>query len=200
VAWPFSLYALNTNTNDAFVGALALLALLLAGRPAARGAAAALGSLAKFGSLGLVPLLAFHGAVRGNRIVTLLQFGAAFLVTAAVVSLPLVFHGESLSTIYDSTIGYQASRPAPFSIWGLYGLSTLQHVWQAITVVLLLGVGLIPRRRRDLVGLAALCAAVLIALQLGLTYWFYLYLVWFFPLAIIAIFGCFRIPAESRRI
>ena len=44
-------------------------------------------------------------------------------------------------------------------------------------------------RRRDVVGLAALCAAVLIALQLGVTYWFYLYIVWFFPLVMLALLG-----------
>ena len=35
-------------------------------------------------------------------------------------------------------------------------------------------------RRRDLVGLAACAAAVLIAVELGVTYWFYLYIPWFF--------------------
>jgi hypothetical protein len=44
-------------------------------------------------------------------------------------------------------------------------------------------------RRRDVVGVAALGAAVIIAIQLGITYWFYLYIVWFFPLVIVALFG-----------
>ena len=39
--------------------------------------------------------------------------------------------------------------------------------------------------------LAALGAAVMIALQPGMTYWFYLYLVWFFPLALVALLGRF---------
>src|SRR4051812_3321040 len=55
-AWPFSLYALNTNTNDALVAVLGVLTLLVAARPPARGAAAALGGFAKLGSLALTPL------------------------------------------------------------------------------------------------------------------------------------------------
>ena len=47
-----------------------------------------------------------------------------------------------------------------------------------------------PRRRR----LAALSAAILIALQLGVTHWFYLYIPWFFPLVMIALLGRFGPP------
>ena len=39
-------------------------------------------------------------------------------------------------------------------------------------------------RRRDAATLAALAAAVLIALQLAVDHWFYLYLVWFAPLVL----------------
>ena len=49
-------------------------------------------------------------------------------------------------------------------------------------------VAFVPRRR-DVVGLAALSAAILIALQLGVTHWFYLYIPWFFPLVMIALLG-----------
>ena len=42
-------------------------------------------------------------------------------------------------------------------------------------------------RRRDAVGLAALSAAVLIATQLGLTYWFYLYVAWFLGPVLVAV-------------
>ena len=47
---------------------------------------------------------------------------------------------------------------------------------------------LIPRRR-DVVGLAAMAAAVLIALQLGITHWFYLYAAWFLPFIFVVLFG-----------
>jgi hypothetical protein len=42
-------------------------------------------------------------------------------------------------------------------------------------------------RRRGVGQTAALGAALLIAFQLSLTYWFYLYIVWFFPLVIVAL-------------
>jgi hypothetical protein len=44
-----------------------------------------------------------------------------------------------------------------------------------------------PRGERTMVELAALGATIIIALQMGITYWFYLYIVWFFPLVVIAL-------------
>jgi hypothetical protein len=190
--WPFSLYALNCNTNDGLVAALAAITLFVAARPAARGAVAAASGLAKLGSLGLVPLLATHGAPRGRWLATVVRFTLAFVLVAAVVSLPILLRGESLRTVYDQTIGFQAARGAPFSVWGLYDLTGPQHVWQAAAALFALAAALIPRRR-DVVGLAAMAAAIVIALQLGVTYWFYLYLVWFFPFLAVAVFARFRI-------
>ena len=195
VTWPFTLYVLNTNANDSLVAVLALAAVLFAGRPVFRGAMAAAGGLAKFGSLGLVPLLAFHGLERGRRPRTLAKFAAGFAVAAALACLPLALEGESLRTVYDRTVGFQASRGSPFSIWGLWDLDTLQTVWQVLAVVLAVAVAFVPRRR-DVVGLCALGAAVLIALQLGVTHWFYLYLVWFFPLLAVALVARYRVADE----
>jgi hypothetical protein len=63
-----------------------------------------------------------------------------------------------------------------------------QHLVQGAAVGLALIVAFVPRRR-DVVTVAALGAAVLIALQLGVTHWFYLYIVWFFPLVMVAVLG-----------
>jgi hypothetical protein len=196
VTWPFSLYALNCNTNDGLVAALAALTLLVAHRPAARGEVAALAGLSKLGSLGLVPLLATHGARRGTWLRTAGLFTAAFALTALLVCLPIIIHGESLGVIYDRTLGFQAGRIAPFSVWGSYDLRSLEQVWQVGAVLFALGAAFLPRRR-DVVGLAAVAAAVVIALQLGLSYWFYLYLVWFFPFAVVALFARYRIPEPA---
>jgi hypothetical protein len=54
--------------------------------------------------------------------------------------------------------------------------------------VLALVLAVVPRRP-DVVGLAAACAAVIIAEQLGIEHWFYLYIPWFFPLVIVALLG-----------
>jgi hypothetical protein len=50
-------------------------------------------------------------------------------------------------------------------------------------------------RRRDVVGLAAVGGAILVALQLGMTYWFYLYIVWVVPFAFVAFLA--REPAAA---
>jgi hypothetical protein len=48
--------------------------------------------------------------------------------------------------------------------------------------------------RRTVVEVAALAGALLIALQLGLTHWFYLYIPWFFPALIVALICAFPSP------
>ena len=48
-------------------------------------------------------------------------------------------------------------------------------------------------RHRTIVEVGALGAAILIAFQLGLTHWFYLYIPWFFPFVIVALIGAFPI-------
>jgi hypothetical protein len=198
-AFPFTLFALESNTNDALVAAVLLATLLFAVSPPGRGMLAALTGLTKFAPLALVPLLATHGLDREpsprRRARALALFGAAFLATAAIASVPALAH-DSLSLIYQRTIAYQATRPAPFSVWGLYGgLGWEQTAVQLAGVILALGLAIVPRRT-DLVGLAALCAAILIAIQLGVTYWFYLYVPWFFAPAILALLGRFAEPGE----
>jgi hypothetical protein len=197
-AWPFSAYVLCCNANDGLVAALAAATLYVAARPGARGVIAALAGLAKLGALGLAPLLATHGAPSGHVGGRIARFTAAFAATALVVSLPIILRGESLHTIYDRTIVFQANRGSPFSVWGLHELTAPQHVWQAAAVVFALSAAFLPRRK-DIVGLAAVAAAVLIAVELGLNYWFYLYLVWFFPFMVVAVFARYRVgdPAET---
>lgn len=191
-SYPFTIYSSNTNSNDALVPVMVLLALLVAERPARRGAMAALGGLTKLSTLALAPVLATY---RARGVGDVVRYGVAFLVAAAIAMLPVWLAGPSLGEVYDRTLGYQATRDAPFSIWGLYDLDGLQKVWQGIAILLAVGLALVPRRR-DLIGLAALCAAVLIAFQLGATYWFYLYLVWFAPLVWLALLGRYAAPAR----
>ncbi len=188
-AFPFTLYAVMTNANDALVPLLVVAALLVATSAPARGAVAALAGLTKLAPLGLGPVLATHGlagASRGRRLGRLALFTLAF---AAVAGVTLLLTVDDIGTFWDRTIGFQSDRGAPFSIWGLYDLDTLQKVAQVLAVLIAVGVALVPRRADERVRLAALCAAVLIALQLVVTYWFYLYLVWFFPLVMLALLG-----------
>jgi hypothetical protein len=195
VSYPFTLFALESNSNDALVAVLLLAALLVASSPPARGVFAALAGLTKLAPLALAPLLATHGlrdirarpgGQSNRRARALALFVLAFALTAAVVSIPALTH-DSLHEIYERTIVYQSNRGAPFSVWGLYdGMKSWQILAQIAAVALALGLAVLPRPR-GVPALAAACAAVLIALQLGLEYWFYLYIVWFFPLVMVAL-------------
>jgi hypothetical protein len=180
VAFPFSLFVTNTNANDALPVVLVLAAMLALAHPAGRGALMALAGLTKFAPLALVPLFA---RARGSMV----RFALGFVATAAVVSIPILLHGGSLRAFWDATLGYQADRGSPFAIYGLWGgLDWLRVIVEVATVGLGIAVAFLPRRR-DLVGIAALSAAVLIAVQLSLTYWFFLYLAWIAPLIFIAL-------------
>jgi hypothetical protein len=105
-----------------------------------------------------------------------------------------------LSTFWDRTIGNQAGRDSPFSVWGQEpSLGWLQTAVKAGVVGLALLVAFVPRRR-DPVTVAALGAAVLIALQLTVDHWFYLYLPWFLPFLFVAWLGIERpLPRVTRR-
>lgn len=185
LAFPFTLFAANTNSNDALVALLVIVTLLVLGRPLARGAAGALAGLTKFAPLALGPLLA-RGTDDRLRIRPALLTVAGFLVAGALAMIPAI-SGAGLHTFYDHTIAYQADRGSPFSIWGLWHVPGVwQHCAQGAAVLLALAVAFVPGRRTQ-VQVAALAAAVLIALELGLTHWFYLYIVWFLPPLLIAL-------------
>jgi hypothetical protein len=189
-AFPFTLYAMNTNTNDTLVAAF-VLAAVLASAPGRRGLLAALSGMTKFASLALVPLFALHGRRSDEeRPRSIPRFAAGFGLGLAVSGVLLLSGGDSLSTMFDRTVRFQAERGSPFSIWGLYEIEGLQRAWQVIAVALALGLAFAVRRRRDdIVGLAACAGAILVALQAGVTHWFYLYVVWVFPLFLLAVLG-----------
>jgi hypothetical protein len=189
VTFPFTLLVSSSGSNDSLVALLVVVALLVAARPVPRGAAVALAGLTKFAPLALAPLFATYAP--GRRTLApgrLLRFGLGFVVAAAVIMAPVLLRGD-LHLFYERTIGYQNDRGSPFSPWGLYGgLDALQAAVKVAGVALALLVALVPRRR-DLRALAALGAAVLILLQLGLTHWFYLYAVWWFPFVLVVLFA-----------
>jgi hypothetical protein len=176
LAFPFSLLVANSNANDALVAALLVAVLLVHARPAASGALTALAGLTKFAPLALAPLFSRSGPLR---------FGVAFVLTALLVTVPAVW-GGGLDALLDRTVGFQDGRDSPFSIWGAYDLGVLQEVakWAAVAFAASLA---FVRRPAGVVPTAALAAAVLIALQLAVSHWFYLYLVWFAPLLLVAL-------------
>ncbi len=186
LAYPFTLYTAASSFNDSLVALLVVCCLLVASSPPARGALAALAGLTKFGPLALAPLLA--AGTGDRRLRPLALFVAAFVAVAALVTLPLLPDG-GLGELYDRSLGYQASRGSPFSVWGQApGLEPLHTVSKVFAVAFALALFFVPRRRT--VGqLAALATATLIAVQVTASHWFYPYTVWFVPLALAALFA-----------
>jgi hypothetical protein len=190
-AYPYTAFVLESNANDSLV-ALACVAALLALTAATsglsalgRGVALGLGAAAKFVPLALAPLFARRAP---------LAFAAALGLTLAATVLPFVPDG-GLRELYDRTLGYQAGRPSPFSVWGQeQSLVWLQTVVKVATLALALVVAVAPRRP-DPRQVAALGAAVVIGLELAATHWFYLYVVWFVPFVLVTSLGAYREPA-----
>ncbi|MFN8224557.1 MAG: hypothetical protein U0R50_15060 [Gaiellales bacterium] len=195
VANPFTAYVLLSNTNDALMPAALVWGLVGATSASARGVAVALAGWAKFAALLLVPLwLGYAGRRRGAHPA---RFAVGFAVATAAAFSILLFEpdlGEALRTFWQRTFEFQLERDSPFSIWGwgqyhaegIPDLALGKWVVEAGTLALAGIVAVFPARKGPL-ELAALTAALLIATQLCLTHWFYLYIPWFLPFVVLAI-------------
>jgi hypothetical protein len=195
-AYPFTTYALMSNTNDAIMPALLVWGFWLASSPAARGVATALAGWTKFAALALAPLwLTYRSTEQPVRMARFaLGFALASLAAFSVLLLDPSL-GDAIQTFWDRTFGFQLDRESPFSLWGwgpyhargVPDLSSLRTAVQVATIALAGVVALVPRRKGPL-ELAALSAAVLLAVELSLTHWFYLYLPWVLPFVLLALF------------
>jgi hypothetical protein len=186
-AWaanPYSLFVMQSNANDSAVAMLLVWALVFLASAPGRGVFVALAAATKFSPAALVPLFLKPIGARARREVAV--YAAAALVVVAAVFLPFLPDG-GFREIYDRTVGFQLARESPFSVWGqeesLDPLHTVLKVGAGLLAVL---VALLPRRRSP-VQVAALAAAIVIAVQLVVTHWFYLYVVWFLPLVLVAL-------------
>jgi len=191
-AYPFTAYALNANTNDTIMPALLVFGFWLASSTWARGAAVALAGWTKFGGLLLAPLWASYPRLDLGRLV---RFAVAFAVATLVSFLILLLEPglwEAIHTFWHRTVGFQVGRDSPFSLWGwgqyhaqgIPDLGFLQPVLAVLSVILALVAAFVPREKGP-IELAALTAAILVAFQLSLTHWFYLYLPWFLPFVLL---------------
>jgi hypothetical protein len=185
-AFPYTAYVLESNSNDSLTAMFVVWALVFMRSPVVRGALIALGGAAKFSPWALAPLLASgRGERRGAQ---WFLFLVGFTTVVTLVIMPFT-DDVGLRKFWDATAGYQADRPSPFSIWGLYdGLQTVRRVVEAGTVALAILFAAVPRRRSEL-QVCALAAAVLIAVELSTAHWFYLYIVWFTPPLLAALLG-----------
>jgi hypothetical protein len=207
-AYPYTTMVLESNSNDTLVALLLVATLLALSRPIARGTLLALASLTKFAPTLLLPMLSTYTAFPaggaewgdhprgsfsyrrgwwapfGDRTRGPAIFLPAFALTVSLLLLwPAIDPG--LATFWDRTIAYQGGRDSPFSVWGQTSLEPLR-------IAILIGVGALSLllafrpRRKMLAQVAALGAALIIGLQLTAQHWFYLYIVWFYPLLLVA--------------
>lgn len=188
-ACPYTAYALESNTNDSLVALTLALVLLVIASPALRGAALALSAATKLFSLALVPLFANVDpppGTRPGRWAGPVPYAIGFIgVLGLLVAWPLVDPGPD--TFIDRTFVNQLDRTSPFSLWGqLDWLGPLQLVAQALAIGLAVLVAFRPRRR-DLLTVAALASAVILAVQITLDHWFYLYVPWFLVPLLVAL-------------
>jgi hypothetical protein len=224
-AYPYTAYVLESNSNDSLVAALLLATFYFAAKPLARGGLLAAATWAKFAPAVLAPMYLTYQPRPGSSLMqsgleapphqngpssgegvrarpraqdtlarpTLLFILGFLLVSVFVLTWPSIDPG--LKTFYDRTIASQAGRSSPFSIWGQTSLEPIRIAILAITGIASIAFAFIPKRK-SLIQLAALSAALLILLQLTLHHWFYLYIVWFYPLLLIALAAS---PARTSR-
>ena len=222
-AYPFTAFALESNTNDMIVTAFAIWGFVWATSPVARTALLSLAAWTKFAPLALGPLwLRYPRDPRpelaewtygedpgppprrgrrerlrkalwlGPKRDTLLALAGFVIGTIPAAILLLPRNVDTARAFWDATFGYQLNRPSPFSLWhwGIYpGLPNLRWLQAVLQVALAIGAVacLWVPRRLDAVRLAALSGAIVIGFQLCLSYWFYTYIPWFFPFAMIAL-------------
>jgi hypothetical protein len=223
-AYPYAAYALMSNSNDTLVALLLVAALLVLARPVARGAMIALAGLTKFSPWILTPLMATYqphltgeertaseegtstaaasvgdggGGASGDRTrgQQLWLFLCAFVSVSILVMLQALID-PGIVTFWQRTIASQIDRDSPFSVWGqVHSLEPLRVAIMVAVAALALLVAFRPRRK-SIAQVAALGAALLIGTQLIAQHWFYLYLVWFAPLTLVALAALGPQPAE----
>jgi hypothetical protein len=195
MAFPFTAYAMNSNTNDAIMPAILVWGFWLSTSSVARGTAVALSGWTKFATLLVAPLWLTYPNGLSRR--TAVRFGAAFAVASLAAFSVLLLEPSLLDevrTFGDRTFQYQLNRGSPFSPWdwaqyharGIPDLGAVQLVVQVGVLALVGVVAVIPARKGPL-ELAALTAAVLVGFELTLTHWSYLYIPWFLPFVLIAL-------------
>ena len=154
--------------------------------------AVGLGAAAKFAPLALAPLFAAARAARVRRRAARARAGAATVCrssrTAACASSTTARSATRRAARRRSASGARSTRSA-----GCRPRSRRRPG------LLALAAAFVPRRP-DLRQVAALGAAILIAVELTATHWFYLYVVWFVPLVLVALFAALPRRCPSRRL
>ena len=183
----------GSSFNDGLVALLVVASLLVLSSPPARGAVVGPGRVdqvraARAGA-------AARRRDRGAAAAAAARSSRSPSATAALVTIPLLLDG-GLHELYDRSLGYQAARGSPFSVWGqapsLEPLQTPQGPRRRARR----GALLRPPATHHRPGRGAR-GSLLIAVQVTATHWFYPYAVWFAPLALVAFFAQRRGPEPA---
>ncbi|HZC19957.1 MAG TPA: hypothetical protein VE225_09615, partial [Rubrobacteraceae bacterium] len=207
-AWavfPYTLYSTNNNTNDVLVATVAAVGLATATSPLARGASVAAGFGIKLFPLILAPLWMLHDVRKRAPVVDFAIGGLGLILLTFWV---LALDGDPVggtATFFKKTLLFQAARESPWTIFAQPPVSSLPpwllsslH-WLLIllvgflAVVVALFVALVPKAR-TIRRLAAFSAALVIAFELIVNYWFYPYVIWFEPFVFLAL-----LPATNEK-
>ena len=199
-AFPFTAFALSTNSNDSLVAATLIWGLVVARHPVGRGLMLGLALATKFAPAILLPLWSRRPFPRPAPGRQLLPFAGGLALGAVLTGWVLLLDGgDGVSAFWSRTIGYQLGRDSPFSIWGQNpGLRPVQIGLMVIVAIAALAVLRWPRRL-DMLTMTALSGALLIGIELTLTHWFYLYIPWFLPFALIAMVPEWPPPVRAPR-
>ena len=206
VAWPFTQYVSNSNTNDALPPLFLIWGFWLVTSAFARGVFSALAGWTKFAPLLVAPLWASYPDSLGRPRQKLVFLGGFLVATVAAFSILLLEPSplHAVHVFYDRSIKFQVGRHSPFSIWdwkqygaGYPDLHLMQRVLQVLLVLGAIAIYFVPRRK-TVRQLAALTAALLIGFELVLTHWFYLYLPWFFPFVALVVLTVEREPVRAE--
>jgi hypothetical protein len=178
--------AVASGTNDLLLAAAIALALALASRGGRSALVLAAGAWIKLAPLALVPLWL---ARTGGRPLLRAVGAMAGLTAALTITIVALGGTAGLSHMLDA-MSFQLDRGTLQSAWALLDAPWAQQIAEAATLALIAWAALSARHvATDPARLAALCGAVLAALQLSATNWSYLYVVWLFPCAAFALIG-----------
>ena len=186
-AFPYTIYATNNNTNDVIVAAVCAIGLAAASSPLARGATVAAGFAVKLYPLILGPLWLAHDGWRRRPVIDYVLGGLGVLLVAFSILLLPGQPIEAAKLFYERTLGFQGDRVSPWTIYSqVPSLAFLQRPLTALTIFLAVLVAFVPRKR-TVRRLAALSAAITIAFQLTVNYWFFAYVIWFEPFVFVSL-------------
>jgi hypothetical protein len=194
-ACPFSVLGMEKSTNDGLVALTVVLVMLLLTSPIKRGIMVGLGAASKFFPAVLLPLVAIGP---GNEDRSAIRKVLAGFVIATGASFAIFLPPGGIQEVWNHTIGYQLTRSDVFSIWALHpSLAPIKDLVELGAAALAVAVAFRPRGLRTPAQVGALAAAVIIAVQLPAMHWFYLYIVWFLPLVLIAVLAVGPSPVDE---